>query len=42
MTNHKVTEFADYDEFKTHVETLADTVSIQVIYSEKKGWVVVE
>lgn len=42
MTNHKVTAFATYDDFKTYIEALASTVTIQVIFSKEKGWVVVE
>lgn len=42
MTNHKVTAFTDFDEFKTYVDAIANTTTIQVIYSKEKGWVVVE
>ena len=42
MTNHKVTAFTDFTEFKTYVDAIVSTVTIQVIYSKEKGWVVVE
>lgn len=42
MTNYSVHEFANYDDFKTHVESLATTTDIQVVYSEAKGWIVIE
>jgi hypothetical protein len=42
MTNHKVTAFADFDAFKTYVDAIVSTTTIQVIYSPEKGWIVVE
>lgn len=42
MTNHKVTAFADFDDFKTYVDAIVNTTAIQVFYSPEKGWVVVE
>ena len=42
MTNHKVSVFESFDDFKTYVESLGSTVTIQVLYSPRKGWVVVE
>lgn len=42
MTNYTVKEFANYDDFKTYVETLATTTDIQVVYSAAKGWIVIE
>jgi hypothetical protein len=42
MTNHKSTPFADYEEFAAYIATIPTTTTIQVVYSEKKGWVVVE
>lgn len=42
MTNHKVTAFADFDDFKTYVDAIVNTTTIQVFYSQEKGWIVVE
>jgi hypothetical protein len=42
MTNHKVTAFASFDNFKTYVDAIVSTTAIQVLYSPETGWVVVE
>jgi len=42
MTNHKMTAFASYDDAAAYVATIVNTATIQVIYSQEKGWVIVE
>lgn len=41
MTNYVVESFANYDEFKDYIESLATTTDVQIVYSEKKGWTVI-
>jgi hypothetical protein len=42
MTNHKVTAFAEFDDFVDYVESLDGTTIIHVSNSPEKGWIVVE
>ena len=42
MTNHKVTAFASFDDFKTYVDAIVSTATIQTFYSPEKGYIVVE